>query len=212
MHADDERTADGAGLDPERSRDLVRRATAGDTAAVEQLLTEHLSRLRAFVRLRMGRVVSAKESTEDLVQSVCREALEHLDGFEYRGEASFRHWLFRRAEHKVQDRGRFYSRGKRDAAREIPIQGTAPDGEAPETLRGLESLFTPSRDAVAHEELARLERAFAKLPADYQEVILLARVVGLPHAEIAERMGRSVSATWTLLSRALARLSTLLGE
>jgi RNA polymerase sigma-70 factor (ECF subfamily) len=188
--------------DPEGA-ELVRRATAGDRDAVEELLAAHLSRLRAFLRLRMGGAVRSKESTEDLVQSVCREALERLDGFEYRGEASFRHWLFQQAEHKVVDRARFYGRAKR-AAREVPLDVRR---EEAETLRGLESLFTPSRDAVAREELARLETAFAKLPADQREVILLARIVGLPHAEIAGRMGRSVSATWTLLSRALARLS-----
>ena len=169
------------------------------------MLAEHLTRLRAFLRLRMGPVVRSKESTEDLVQSVCREALEGPDDFEYRGEASFRHWLFRRAEHKVQDRGRYYARRKRDAGLEVPL---VPAGGEAEMLRGLESVFTPSRDAAAREELERLERAFRDLPPDYQEVILLARVVGLSHAEIAERMGRTVSATWTLLSRALARLST----
>jgi RNA polymerase sigma-70 factor, ECF subfamily len=185
--------------------ELVRRATAGDREAVEGLLTAHLSRLRAFLRLRMGGAVRARESTEDLVQSVCREALERLDGFEYRGEASFRHWLFQQAEHKVIDRARFYGRAKREGAREVSIDRRRAEDE---TLRGLESLFTPSRDAVAREEVERLEAAFAKLPPDQREVILLARIVGLPHAEIAERMGRSVSATWTLLSRALARLST----
>lgn len=192
---------------PSPTRELVGRAAAGDKSAIEALLAEHLSRLRAFVRLRMGRVVRSKESTEDLVQSVCREALEDLDGFEYRGEASFRHWLFGRAANKVVDRGRFYRRDRRDPEREVPIDG---GGEERETLRGLESLFTPSRDAVAREELDRFEEAFAALPEDYREVILLARIVELPHEEIAARMGRSVSATWTLLSRALARLSTLL--
>jgi len=183
--------------------ELVRRATAGDREAVEQLLAAHLSRLRAFLRLRMGGAVRSRESTEDLVQSVCREALERLDGFEYRGEASFRHWLFQQAEHKVVDRARFYGRAKREGAREVQL-----DREEAETLRGLESLFTPSRDAAAREELQRLEAAFAKLPPDQREVILLARIVGLPHPEIAQRMNRSVSATWTLLSRALAKLST----
>ena len=38
------------------------------------------------------------------------------------------------------------------------------------------------------------------------------RLCGLNFQEIAERMGKSVSATWNLLSRALARLSTLLGN
>jgi RNA polymerase sigma-70 factor, ECF subfamily len=61
---------------------------------------------------------------------------------------------------------------------------------------------------VAAEELGRLEAAFARLDADYREVIVLARVVGLSHAEIAARMGRTESATWNLLARALAKLST----
>ncbi|QDU66456.1 RNA polymerase sigma factor [Engelhardtia mirabilis] len=195
--------------EPDRTAALVERAGRGDREAIEALLLQHLARLRAFVRLKMGPVVRGRESSEDLVQSVCREVLEGLDGFEYRGEAGFRQWLFRRAEHKVIDRGRFWRRDKRDAAREVPA---TPLGDEGETLRGLESLFTPSRDVAAHEELGRLERAFAELPPDYQEVILLARVLELGHEEIAERMGRSVSSTWSLLSRALARLASKLED
>lgn len=190
--------------DEQRLAALVERAASGDRLAIEELLSAHVARLRAYIRLRMGPRVRSKETSEDLVQSVCREALERLDDFEFRGEASFRNWLFRAAEHKVVDRGRFYSRDKRDSSRERSVQAAA---EEVDTLRGLETLFTPSRDAAAHEELERLDLAFAGLPPDYQEVILLARVVGLPHAEIAERMNKSVSATWTLLSRALARLA-----
>lgn len=199
----------GQSAEGARTSELVRRAEAGDRRALEEMLSAHVARLRGYIRLRMGPRVRSKESSEDLVQSVCREALERLDEFEFRGESSFRNWLFRTAEHKVVDRGRFYTRDKRDAARERSVHAGAEDGD---TLRGLESLFTPSRDAAAHEELERLAEAFAQLPPDYQEVILLARVVGLPHAEIAERMGKSVSATWTLLSRALARLAFRLGE
>jgi RNA polymerase sigma-70 factor (ECF subfamily) len=181
--------------------DLVRRAAAGERDAIETLLSRHLARLRAFVRLRMGPLVRSKESSEDLVQSVCREALRDLSRFEYRGEASLRNWLLTQAERKVADRGRFWRRDRRDPAREA-----APVEDA-ETLRGLESLFTPSQEAAAHEELERLERVFQELPPDDQEVILLARVMELPHEQIAERMGRSVSATWSLLSRALAKLA-----
>lgn len=194
------------------SRELVAAASRGDSGAIEALLVRHVSRLRAYVRLRMGRLVRARESSEDLVQSICREALEHLEGFEYRGEASFRHWLFQRAERKVVDRGRFYTRQRRDAAREVPGD-VASDGHDPherETLAGMSTLFTPSRHAEAREELERLEHAFASLPEDYREIVLLSRIVGLSHEEIGERMGKTRAATWSLLSRALARLSTLL--
>ncbi len=188
---------------------LVARASAGDRAAVEELLTAHLSRLRAFLHLRMGQALRARETTEDLVQSVCREALERLDGFEYRGEESFRHWLFQQAEHKVIDRARYHGRAKRSGAREVPLDAARAEAE---TLRGLESLFTPSRNAAAREELERLESAFASLSPEQREVVLLARIVGLSHAEIAARLGKTRAATWTMLSRALARLSSLLAD
>ena len=196
--------------DPPHSHaeERVSRASSGDAAAVEELLTEHLDGLRAFVRLRMGRLVRSREETVDVVQSICREVLGDLDKFEYRGAGPFRQWLYTRAENKLRDRGRFWRRERRDPAREVSPSPNA--NEEQSALAGAASLLTPSRHATAAEELERLESAFAELPPDYREIILLARIVGLSHAEIAVRMERSESATWTLLSRALARLSTLL--
>jgi RNA polymerase sigma-70 factor (ECF subfamily) len=57
------------------------------------------------------------------------------------------------------------------------------------------------------ERIARLEAAFDRLPADYREVITLTRIVGLPHREVAEAMGRSETASRMLLYRALAELA-----
>jgi RNA polymerase sigma-70 factor (ECF subfamily) len=162
--------------------------------------------LRSFVRRRLGRGLRARESSQDLVQSICREVLEDLPELEFRGEGGFRHWLFRRAENKIRDRGRYWGRERRTSEREVRL----PAGGGGELARQLVSLRTPSRDASSKEEIDRLERAFAALPADHREVVFLARIAGMPHAEIAGRMGRSQAATRTLLCRALARLATLL--
>lgn len=172
-----------------------------------QLLERHLDGLRAYVRTRIGSAVRSRESSLDLAQSVCREALEDLDRFEYRGEASFRSWLQRRAEHKIVDRARFWQRERRDAQREVELEPLRQGVHA-----GLLSLCTPSRDAAGKEDLERLERAFSRLSADQREVIRLARFAGLVHEEVARRMGRTPSATRSLLSRALARLSMLIDE
>ena len=51
-----------------------------------------------------------------------------------------------------------------------------------------------------------------KLPEDYREALLLARVVGLSGREMAERMGRSESAVRTLLTRASIKLLAALEE
>jgi len=189
------------------SRELCERAVHGDDAARDVLLGQHLASLRAFVRARLGASLRARETSQDLLQSVCRVALEDIGRFEYRGENSFRHWLFQLAENKLRGRGRYWSREKRSASGETNVA----DLEGAETLVA-ESTCTPSHHAASREELERVERAMVRLSEDQRHVIVLSRLLGLPHAEIARRMGRTVLATRTLLSRSLARLATLLEE
>jgi RNA polymerase sigma-70 factor (ECF subfamily) len=193
----------------EASRELVERAARGDGEAIGRLLRAHLAGLRAYVHLHMGPELRARESSADIVQDVLLEALQDLGRFEYRGEAAFKHWLYTRAEHRIVDRVRFHQRAKRDAEREEPAGRAEAEREL---LACYRTFLTPSHHASAREELERAERAFQKLPPDYREVILLARVVGLSPAEIAERTGRTRGAVNTLYSRALARLSSLLEE
>ena len=195
----------------DESRELVQRAAGGDAKARDRLLEQHLAGLHAFVRLRLGPMIRAKESSSDIVHSVCREVLQDLPRFEYKHEAGFRHWLFRQAERKIVDRGRFWKREKRDVAREAKGHARHKGSrDEADILECYQTFLTPSRDAVAKEELARVERAFGELSEDYREVISLSRIVGLSHAEIAHEMERSEGAVRTLLSRALARLATLL--
>jgi len=196
----------------ESSRELVERAARGDADAIGRLLRRHLAGLRAYVRLRMGADLRAKESSSDIVQDVLLEALGDLDRLEYQGEAAFKHWLYTRAEHRIVDRARFYQRAKRDADREVRPDAADRSDVDPELLACYRTFVTPSQHASAREELERAERAFQRLPPDYREVILMARVVGLSPAEIAERTGRTRGAVNSLYSRALARLSSLLQE
>jgi RNA polymerase sigma factor (sigma-70 family) len=171
-------------------------------------LEAHLGVLRAFVHLRLGRALRAKEETQDLVQSVCREVLAELPRHEARSGSGFRKWLFVAAENKIRDRWRHWRREKRDLARVVDLDSTRAADE--ETARQLACWITPSRQAASREELARLEQVFCELPDDYREVIVLARLRGWSHERIAEKLGRSEVATRTLLSRALARLALAL--
>lgn len=189
----------------------VENAVGGDRDARNDLLLQHLPALRAFVRMHLGHGVRSRESSMDLVNSVCREALQALPDFEYRGRDSFRNWLLRRAENKIRDRGRYWKRERRSASREAGNLTTLlSHDDRSDRLSQLKNFNTPSRHAVAREELSRAEAAFRQLPADYREVIVLARILALPHSEIARTMGRSAASTRTLLSRALARMATLL--
>ena len=169
-----------------------------------ELLERHLPGLLAFVRLRADPRVRLHESAADVVQSVCREVLTHLDRFQYRSEAHFRQWLYRTAERKLIDRLRRHGAAKRGGGAEPRV--------APErVLESYASFCSPSRAAIAREELARVEAAFEELGAEEREVVVLARVVGLEHAEIARQVDKSVDAVRSTLYRALSRLAALLG-
>ena len=58
--------------------------------------------------------------------------------------------------------------------------------------------------------MERFEQAFAALPENYRRVVEMHHVEGLSHADIAERLGIQEPHSRVLLSRALARLATVL--
>lgn len=175
---------------------------------VEELLAEHLPGLRGFIRLRTGPFLRSLESTTDLVQSVCREILEHRDRFRHPGEDGFRKWLYTTALRKISKKSDYHRAQKREAARTVSYEG----GEegARELLGAYANVATPSRFAHAREEVERIERAFDELTDAQREVITLSRIAGLSHAEIAEKTGRSEGAVRMQLFRALERLSEIL--
>ncbi len=179
---------------------LVDRASRGDASAVELLLAAHLPALRAFVRVKAGAMLLEKESCSDLAQSVCRDLLENVQRFRFGGEAEFRRWLFTTAMRKIADRYEHWQAARRKAGRTIPV-------EDEELLSGYASIYSPSQQAIAREELSRVEAAFATMAPEQQDVILRSRLMGLSHAQIAAELGKTEGAVRTMLSRALAELS-----
>jgi RNA polymerase sigma factor (sigma-70 family) len=182
---------------------LVEGASRKESGAIEQLLVRHLPGLEAFVRLRMGPVLRGLLTAPDLVQSVCREVLEDLPGFEFRGEAPFRHWLYVRAENKLREKHRYHHADKRSREQEVSL----PDAST--FLPAYRTLCTPSRELEVRETMQRVEAAFDQLPEDYREAVTLHKLCGLSHAEIAERMGRSEGAVRNLVYRGISRLALL---
>lgn len=189
------------------------RATAaaardGDPRVFDRLFARNLPRLVAFIRARAGGVVQAKESAHDLAQSVCREALEDIDEFEFRGEEQFRSWLFVRAMRKLYHRHRYHHQQKRDIGREArgPLDDTEVDG----LLTAYATVTTPSHVASAREQLSTIESALERLPEAQRDAIALTRLGGLSYAEAALEMNRSEAAVRGLVMRGIARLTTLL--
>ena len=174
--------------------------------AIADLLRAHLPRLKRFVRLRLGALLRRREDTLDIVQSTMREVLEEEPRFEWRGEVEFRAWLFQVALNKIRQKGRFHGADRRAVERE-----DAGGSSATRFGDAVGDLATPSRVAMAKEEVQRLETALAQLTEPQREVLTLARIAGLPHAVIAQRIGKSEVAVRQLLVRAMAALGAALG-
>ncbi len=191
--------------------ELSQAAAAGDRKALEELLERHHGELHAFVRLRFGQLVSGRESSLDVVQSVCREVLENAERFQHGGDNGFRRWLFTTALRKINDRRAYYLAGKRDVLREVPatVRHDQHDSTA-DLMQHYRTFSTPSRAASDREEVARVEAAFDVLSEEQREVLTLAHLAGLSRAEIAEQLGKTEGAVRVTLHRALAKLSTQL--
>jgi RNA polymerase sigma factor (sigma-70 family) len=183
-------------------------AGQGDQAALLQLLEQHLPELRGFLHRHMGRELLGRESSADLVQSVCREVLERLaeERVQYRSPAEFKQWLYNAAMFKIRNRLKYWGAARRDGRQELP----AADASQSEAL--FQTLWTPSQSASLKEGLARFEAALARLPAEQRQVIVQSRLEGRSHKEIAEQLGITESHSRVLLTRGLARLARLRDE
>jgi RNA polymerase sigma factor (sigma-70 family) len=186
---------------------LLARAGTGDEAAVHALLTRYLDDLRRYISTHAGQKLKARETSQDLLQSVCREVLQDAadGGFRYRSEGQFRGFLFQAALNKIRGKGRYHGRKRRAADQELPADALSRSLADAVFL----TMHTPSRSAADREEHARFLQAFAQLPETQQQLIQWARLDGLSHREIAQKLSISEVNSRVQLGRALARLATL---
>lgn len=184
---------------PSAEEEWVTRASRGDGEAIESLLVHYWPDIAAY----FARHLAAPVEANDLAQSVCREVLAHLrDGrLRFVGEPQFRQWLYRAAALKLHEHRRRRGRVAERAAH-LPSDSAAAD--AP-----IGAVTSPSQAAEYHEHLEAFVAAFGQLEPRQAQVFLWHHLEGLPHAEIANRLGIEVSHSRTLLARALARLSSL---
>lgn len=171
--------------------------------ALDRLLESQLPALLAFLRHRTGNALAARETVEDLAQSVCREILQDMPKLRFESEDKFRAYLFLQAVRKVVDRARFHRMECRDQRRERCLPDTRSAAE-----QGIYShLVTGTQVASAREHLARVEACLQSLPDAQREAVLLSRVAGLSYAEIAAQKGVAESTIRALAARGLARIS-----
>ncbi|MEO0650798.1 MAG: RNA polymerase sigma factor [Planctomycetota bacterium] len=158
--------------------------------------------LRRWIERRRGIARLGRESSTDLVQSVCREALEASSQFDDRGPAAFRGWLRQIADRKVAQRVRFWSSGSRETARTAALDDAGAIALPPDPS-------DPVAEVAADEDRARVTRAVDALPEPYRSV-MRQTLEGATPGQIGDRLGRRAGVVRTIKWRALAMLGASL--
>jgi len=183
---------------------LIERFRDGDQQAFTDLYERYQPRLGVLIHYKLGEHLRAQHDVDDLLQEVFLSAARDIERFNYRSPGSFFRWLAQIANHIIIDAARDAGRLKRDGGQKVAFRTpTNPQGFEPVDSQ------TPSRLFRYQEEANRLLARLDALPADYREVILLAKFEALSTAEICERMNRTREQVGLLLHRALKRYREL---
>lgn len=185
---------------------LLTQAKSGDRAVLGRLLEAHRPFLRLLARLEVGPTLGGRLDASDVVQETFLRACEKFDGFRGDVEAQFAEWLRRVFDGVLSNLVRRHlGTQARDARLERSLD--ADDGSARRAAAGVpDGRSSPSQRAARGERATAVLRAVARLPDDYQAVLVHRHWQGRSFHDVAAAMGRSVDAVEKLWVRALARL------
>lgn len=181
---------------PDPDRSLVSLSAAGDADAFTSLVARYQASI-----VNLARAMTADDGeADDLAQETFIRAYRAIGRF--RGDSSFRTWLYRIAVNVIQSHLKKRSHHRR-------WFGPSLDEHA-DTGREPAALSVPStlEDDAARREL--IDRALASLPADMRIAVTLRDVQGLDYAEIAALLGIPIGTVESRIFRARQRLRPLL--
>jgi RNA polymerase sigma-70 factor (ECF subfamily) len=168
--------------------------------------------LRTLARLQVAGRFRGKMDLSGVVQQTLLEAHQAREKLRGLSGAQRGAWLRRALANNLADEARRLGGKARDVGREESLQQALDESSA-----RLEALVagqqpSPSEDAVRQEDLLRLAEALGRLPDDQRTAVELHHLDGRTLAETAEALGRSRSATASLVFRGLRNLRRLLDD
>ncbi|MDT8396768.1 MAG: sigma-70 family RNA polymerase sigma factor [bacterium] len=169
-------------------QELVARARKGDEAAFENLVRMHQRQLYGYLFRLSGNVDDAMEIT----QRAFVKAYRSIGRF--RGDSSFKTWLFRIASNTLKNTIRDRSR-----RRTVPLDALP-----------LSSGRDPLDDAVQSQERAMLAAAVKTLPPRQRQALVLRTAEGCSFDEVARIMNCSTGAAKASYHHAVGKLKAIL--
>ena len=177
--------------------DLVARARAGQTTALDALVQRFGERLMLRVRLMLGEDLRRRAESVDYLQGLFTQVVAELPRARIEDERHFLAWATRIARNDLRDELR---KRREHAFESFSASLAAPQQSSP----------SPPSEVALDEQRERVLEALERLDDRQRTVLELRHFEGLTFREAGERMGCSEGAAQMLHTRALARLGRYL--
>lgn len=172
-------------IDDTDTEQLIRRASKGNSCAVDQLFERHRRRLRGMVEVRMDPRLGRRVDPSDVVQETLVVAHKRLDDFLVNRPIPFYPWLRSLAwNHLVDLHRRHVGSQKRSVDREVHLGIN--DNSALMLVGQLSgSSMSPSQKLMRKELKQRVMETLDAMPEDQREIIVMRHLEGMSVDEIA---------------------------
>ena len=176
--------------------ELVEQARAGDRQAFDQLMQRYEREMIGVAYRMLGH----SEDAVDLAQEVFLRAWLGLGQF--RGEASFRSWLYRIALNLARNKRRWYARHRIASMVSLsPSDEETEEGDPAPVVPIADPSTDPRAEAQASQFQEAVRQALEKLPAEFRETVILRDIQQLSYEEVAQATGQPVGTVRSRLSR-----------
>lgn len=183
---------------PDTTIELVRRAGAGDEAALDALCARYWAPLRRWARNRLPARARDLVDTDDIVQETLIKTVRNLESFEVTREGGIHAYLRRALDNRLRDEARRAQRARQAA--EVPDDAQDPSP-------------SPLEEVLGREAMDRYEKALDRLEPFERDAVVARIEFGLGYREIAVAVGSpSANAVRMTIYRALARMGKDIGR
>jgi len=177
-----------------RDADLVERLKKGDAKALDELYRRHREAAYGIAYRLVG-------SREDALEAVQESFIHVMRGIQtFRGQSSFRTWLYRIVTHAALDYRRWRALRVADSL----------DGDT-STEPAVQSGDRSPQDAAADRDLgAAIDKALSNISEKNRAALILYAIEGMSYKEVAEVLGISIGTVMSRIFNARQRLRELL--